>query len=63
MTLWTAAHQAALSTDSLGKNAGVGCHFFTPTNTINKNKVGAGGGGEVFYSRNNRQLGEKDELI
>ena len=25
-TLWTAAHQAPLSTDSLGKNTGVGCH-------------------------------------
>ena len=29
-TLWTAAHQAPLSTDSLGKNTGVGCHFFLP---------------------------------
>ena len=26
-TLWTVAHQAPLSMDSLGKNTGVGCHF------------------------------------
>ena len=27
VTLWTAAHQALLSMDFSGKNAGVGCHF------------------------------------
>ena len=27
VTPWTVAHQAPLSTDSLGKNSGVGCHF------------------------------------
>ena len=26
-TPWTAAHQALLSWNSLGKNTGVGCHF------------------------------------
>ena len=26
-TLWTAAHQAPPTQDSLGKNTGVGCHF------------------------------------
>ena len=60
MTLWTAAHQAALSTDSLGKNAGVGCHFFIPTNTINKNKVGAGGGGgSILFKEQQTARGER----
>ena len=38
-TLWTVAHQATLSMDSLGKNTGVGCHFLLqgifPTQGLN----------------------------
>ena len=30
-TLWTAAQQAPLPWDSLGKNTGVGCHFLLHT--------------------------------
>ena len=30
VTLWTAAHQAPLSTEFSGKSTGVGCHFPSP---------------------------------